>query len=84
MLDAFVSVEVLLRELHSFLVGVWEFTEGALSLAELSKTPAASKQSKRQQRHLQPVWARPPLHALKTTSFQEVWTVFVPLLGKSE
>ncbi len=59
MLDAFVSVDVFLRELHSFLVGVWEFTEGALSLGG-AQYSGSEQQNKRQQRHLQPVWARAP------------------------
>lgn len=51
LLDAFVSIDILHRELHSFLVGVWEFAEGALRLGGGQE----EQQSKRQHTHLQPV-----------------------------
>lgn len=58
--DAFVSIDILHSELHSFLVGVWEFAEGALSLSGGQEDSSCEQQSKRQQTHLQPVWARSP------------------------
>lgn len=54
-LDASVSIDILHSELHTFLVGVWEFAEGALRLRGGQEDSSEKQQSKRQPRHLQPV-----------------------------
>jgi len=55
LLDAFVSIDILQSELHTFLVGICEFAEGALRLRGGQEDSSEKQQSKRRQRHLRPV-----------------------------